>query len=58
MAKSWRIAPDHTGCRNSDRSIEDAQRDGACPTCDGAGQLLSTFGGRHVHVPCPECARR
>lgn len=56
--KSWRLTPDHTGCRNSNRSPDAAERDGLCPCCDGAGQLLSTFGGQHVHVPCPSCRPR
>lgn len=46
---------DHGTCRNSNRSIEAAKRDGLCPTCDGRGELISNFGGKHTHVPCPDC---
>jgi Zn finger protein HypA/HybF involved in hydrogenase expression len=49
---------DHSKCRNSNRSVAAAQRDGRCPTCDGRKELISNFAGKHAHVPCPECQDR
>lgn len=40
---------------NSNRSIEQAQPDGFCQTCNGRGQLISTFAGGPPIVSCPDC---
>lgn len=45
----------HENCRNSNESPSSAERRGACGNCAGRGELISNFGGRHVHVTCSKC---
>lgn len=36
-------------------SPEEAGAQGLCGSCRGRKELVTDFGGKHVHVPCSEC---
>lgn len=42
-------------CKNSDMDPDEAEAKGLCGMCAGRKELVTNFGGKHVHVPCPEC---
>lgn len=42
-------------CTNSDEDPGEAEAHGRCYMCTGRKELITNFGGKHVHVPCGEC---
>lgn len=43
-------------CANSDMDDDEAKARGVCVWCCGRKELITNFGGKHVHVPCPKCS--
>lgn len=42
-------------CTNSDMEPDMARARGLCDMCCGRKELVTNFGGKHVHTACPEC---
>ena len=42
-------------CKNSDMEPDEAEAKGLCGMCAGRKELVTNFGGKHVHVPCSAC---